>query len=278
MAVSLTEASNPHSANLSSMSIMEIIGLMNREDGQVVAAVREALPQIAALAEAVRCSLASGHRLFYVGAGTSGRLGVLDASECPPTFGSSPEEVQAIIAGGAEAMIRAVENAEDNAEAGGCALQERHCTVGDVVIGISASGTTPFVRGALKYAASIGAVTGSVFCNPGTPLEEAQYPVLLAVGPEVLRGSTRLKAGTATKMALNMITTSVMVKLGHCMGNLMVDVAANNAKLIDRQVRILAELTGSELEEAKQMLQDAHGNIRLAVERRQAKLSHEVSD
>ena len=271
MSAALTEASNPRSANLSSMSVGEIIDLMNREDGQVVLAVKQALPAITALAEAVHASLDSGHRLFYVGAGTSGRLGVLDASECPPTFGTAPDLVQAIIAGGAPAMTRAVENAEDDAAAGGSALQERLCTAGDAVIGISASGKTPFVRGALAYAASVGAATGSVFCNPGAPLEAVQYPVLLAVGPEVLRGSTRLKAGTATKMVLNMITTSVMVKLGHCLGNLMVDVAANNAKLVDRQVRILAELTSSQPEEAKRMLQEAHGDMRLAIERYQSR-------
>lgn len=271
MSSALTEASNPSSVKLSSMSIAEIAALMNREDGQVVLAVQKALPAVEALAEAVLAGMQAGGRLFYVGAGTSGRLGVLDASECPPTFGTSPDEVQAIIAGGPAAVTRAVENAEDDAEAGGRALQERHFRASDVVIGISASGRTPFVRGALAYARDLGAVTGSVYCNPGAPLETAQFPVLLAVGPEILRGSTRLKAGTATKMVLNMISTSVMVKLGHCMGNLMVDVAANNAKLVDRQARILAELTSSELEEAKIMLQEAHGDIRLAIERFQTR-------
>ncbi|MBQ7569212.1 N-acetylmuramic acid 6-phosphate etherase [bacterium] len=265
MASLLTESSNPGSAKLSEMSIAEITELMNAEDGRAVQAVRQALPAVNALAEAVYRCIAAGGRLFYVGAGTSGRLGILDASECPPTFGTNPEMVQAIIAGGPAAIVRAVENAEDDVLAGERALQERGFSAADIVIGISASGTTPFVRGALAYAQRLGAAAGSVYCNPGAPLGEVSYPVLAEVGPEVLRGSTRLKAGTATKMILNMITTSVMVKLGHCIGNLMVDVAASNAKLVDRQARILAELTGKDLSEAQALLKEAGGSMRRAL-------------
>lgn len=263
MSQGLTEASNPESANLSELSISDIVALMNRLDEGVVAAVREALPAISALTEAVYGCLQHNHRLFYIGAGTSGRLGVLDASECPPTFGVDPSLVQAIIAGGLTAVTRAVENAEDDREAGARALRERGLEPGDAVIGISASGTTPFVLGALEFARSYGAVTGSVYCNPGAPAGEvAQYPVLAAVGPEVLRGSTRLKAGTATKMVLNMVSTAVMVKLGHCVGNLMIDVVANNRKLVDRQARILAELKGLDYEDARLRLLSAKGNMR----------------
>lgn len=263
MGQSLTEASNPESVNLSELPISGIVALMNRLDEGVIVAVREALPSISALAEAVYGSLAQSHRLFYIGAGTSGRLGVLDASECPPTFGVDPGLVQAIMAGGLTAITRAVENAEDDREAGAKALRERGMQPGDAVIGISASGTTPFVLGALEYARSQGAVTGSVYCNPGAPAGEvAQYPVLVAVGPEVLRGSTRLKAGTATKMVLNMISTAVMVKMGHCLGNLMIDVVANNRKLVDRQARILAELKGLEYDTARLLLVASGGNMR----------------
>ena len=265
MSSSLTEAANPASAQLSSLSLGEIAALMNREDNNAVAAVQRALPQITALAEAVYAVMSGGGRLFYLGAGTSGRLGILDASECPPTFGTDPSQVQAIIAGGPEAIVRAVENAEDDRQEGARALKEHGIGAGDAVIGISASGTTPFVLGALEYARSLGAVTGSVYCNPGAPLGEAEFPVLAAVGPEVLRGSTRLKAGTATKMILNIITTSVMVRLGHCIGNLMVDVAASNAKLVDRQARILAELKGIDTESAHRLLEQAQGDMRRAL-------------
>lgn len=262
----LTESSNPASAKLSDMSISEIVALMNSEDSNVVLAVREALPAITALSEATLERMARGGRLFYVGAGTSGRLGVLDASECPPTFGSDPDEVQAIIAGGPMAVTRAVESAEDDLDSGKRALQERGFKAGDVVIGISASGTTPFVLGALEYAKELGAISGSVFCNPGAPMAEASYPVLIAVGPEILRGSTRLKAGTATKMVLNMVTTSVMVRLGHCVGNMMVDVAANNSKLIKRKERILAEIAGIDENVARDILERSGGNMRTALE------------
>ena len=260
MAITTTESSNPQSVNLSSMSIPQVVELMNREDNRVIEAVHNALPAIGALAQAVQARLAKGGRLVYIGAGTSGRLGVLDAAECPPTFGTDPLQVQAIIAGGRDAIVRAVENAEDSESAGAEGLRKLQLDAGDFVVGISASGTTPFVRGALQYARSLGAGTGSVFCNSGAPLQDdAEFPVCVEVGPEVLRGSTRLKAGTATKMVLNMISTSVMVALGHCIGNLMVDVAANNSKLVRRQAGILAELSGLSEDEAHKLLQK-HGN------------------
>ncbi len=272
MCDSLTESSNAESLNLSSMAIGDVVALMNRQDETVVAAVQAALPAITALAEAVHRAMSQGGHLYYVGAGTSGRLGVLDAAECPPTFGTAYDEVQAIIAGGSRAMTQAVENAEDSREEGALALQQRAFGTQDFLIGISASGGAPFVRGALAYARSLGAATGSIFCNPGAPLErDADYPVLVAVGPEILRGSTRLKAGTATKMVLNMISTSVMVALGHCIGNLMVDVAANNSKLVKRQQSILAELADITPEEAQALLQECHGDMRQALAKAQGK-------
>ncbi|MGM9997831.1 MAG: N-acetylmuramic acid 6-phosphate etherase, partial [Candidatus Bruticola sp.] len=262
----LTEASNSLSINLDSMTPLEIVQLMNNEDGKAVWAVQKALPAIASCIEAAAAKLREGGRLFYFGAGTSGRLGVLDAAECPPTFGTDPEQVQAIIAGGPEALLKAVENAEDDTEAAFLELQKRSVCSQDFVIGITASGSTPFVVGGLQKLRRLGITVGAVFCNPGAPVaQEVDYPILLAVGPEVLRGSTRLKAGTATKLALNMISTGVMVSLGHCRGNMMIDVRASNAKLIKRQTEMAASLAGVSLEEAEAALQAAHGNMREAL-------------
>jgi len=201
-----------------------------------------------------------------VGAGTSGRLGALDAAECPPTFGTEPDRVQALLAGGMEAFGRAVEHAEDDPEAAAAELKRRGLTAGDFVLGISASGRTPYVLGALRLATGIGAGTGAVFCSPGAALSsECQHPVLLAVGPEILTGSTRLKAGTATKMVLNMVSTATMVRLGHCLGNLMVDVRANSAKLRERQVRILCERTGLPAGSAGELLEGCDWDLRRAL-------------
>ncbi|MGM9991742.1 MAG: N-acetylmuramic acid 6-phosphate etherase [Candidatus Bruticola sp.] len=262
----LTEASNPLSLNLDSMTSLEIVQLMNSEDSKAVKAVHEALPEIASCIEAAAAKLRGGGRLFYLGAGTSGRLGVLDAAECPPTFGTDPSQVQAIIAGGPEALIRAIENAEDDTEAAFKELQKRSVSAQDFVIGITASGSTPFVIGGLRKLRQLGITVGAIFCNPGAPAaQEADYPMLLAVGPEVLRGSTRLKAGTATKLALNMISTGIMVSLGHCRGNMMIDVRASNAKLIKRQAEMAASLAGVSQNEAKSALQAAHGNMREAL-------------
>ena len=263
---SLTESRHPESTALDQLPTSEILDLMNREDGQVVRVVREALPALTRLVDAVVERLKGGGRLFYVGAGTSGRLGALDAAECPPTFGTSPEEVQAVMAGGSEAFARAVEHAEDDPAAGAAELDRRGLSPADFVLGLSASGRTPFVIGALRRARQVGAGTGALFCNPGAPMAgEAEHPLLLAVGPEILTGSTRLKAGTATKMALNMVSTATMVRLGHCLGNLMVDVRANSSKLRDRQARILAESTGLSLARAALLLEQAGGDLRQAL-------------
>ncbi len=261
--VGLTEARHPQSVCLDRLPVGEILDLMNREDERVVHVVREALPALTCLVEAATRSLQAGGRLFYVGAGTSGRLGALDAAECPPTFGTPPDKVQAVLAGGMEAFGRAVEHAEDDPVEGAAELDRRGLARVDFVLGVSASGSTPFVIGALRRARLVGAGTGALFCNPGAPMAtEADHPVVLPVGPEILTGSTRLKAGTATKMALNMVSTGVMVRLGHCLGNLMVDVRANSAKLRERQIRILAETAGVSAEESRAFLVQADWDLR----------------
>jgi N-acetylmuramic acid 6-phosphate etherase len=251
---------------LDKMSALEIVQLMNRQDHLVVAAVERCLPALADLVEATAARLGQGGRLFYVGAGTSGRLGMLDAAECPPTFGTPPERVQAVLAGGSGAFLKAVEHAEDRYDVGAQEMEQRQVGLNDVVVGISASGRTPFVLGALEQARRSGALTGSLFCNPGCPLElAAEHPVLLEVGPEVVAGSTRLKAGTATKMALNMLSTGVMVRLGKTLGNLMADLTPTCEKLRLRSVRILAHSAGLEWTEAERLLDEAGGDLRKAL-------------
>ena len=265
LAGALTEQANSESADLDQLPTLEILHLMNRQDDVVVRAVQQALPALSALVDGTAERMRRGGRLFYVGAGTSGRLGMLDAAECPPTFGTSPELVQALLAGGPQAFLRAVEHAEDDTAAGARELQERNCGPDDIVVGISASGRTPFVIGALRFAREHGALTGSIFCNPGSRLEhEAEHPVLLQVGPEILAGSTRLKAGTATKMALNMLSTATMVRLGKTLGNLMVDLTPTCEKLRVRSVRILAEASQLSWERAEEILQSADGDLRIA--------------
>ncbi len=262
----LTEASNPLSLHLDKMTPLELVQLMNSEDAKAVLAVKEALPTIAECIKAITDKLRNGGRLFYFGAGTSGRLGVLDAAECPPTFGTDPQQVQAIIAGGPGALVEAVENAEDDREAAYIELSKRSINRGDFAIGITASGSTPFVLGGLQKLREVGIQTGAIFCNPGAKAAtETDFPILLAVGPEVLRGSTRLKAGTATKLALNMISTGVMVSLGHCAGNMMIDVKASNAKLVKRQIEMAASLAKVSFAEAEQALKEAHGSLREAL-------------
>ena len=263
----LTEQPNPDSANLDKMSASEILQLMNRQDLKVIEAVDRAVPWLAPLVEAAAERMARGGRLFYVGAGTSGRLGMLDAAECPPTFGTPPEMVQAVLAGGQGAFLKAVEHAEDRFEVGAEEMQQRGVGELDIVVGISASGRTPFVLGALQEAHKRQALTGSIYCNPGSPMETAAgYPVLLQVGPEILAGSTRLKAGTATKMALNMLSTGVMVLLGKTLGNLMADLTPTCEKLKIRSVRILSQSAGIDWEEAEQRLEAAGGDLRKALQ------------
>ena len=262
----LTESANPASQNLDRMSSLEIIQLMNTEDLRVLEAAAAAAPVTAHLVDALVERFARGGRLFYIGAGTSGRLGVLDASECPPTFGTPPELVQGIIAGGMKAFSQAVEKAEDNPEAGAEELKTRGFGPDDVLVGISASGRTPFVMGAVAYARGVGAVTGGIFCNPGSPLESAvDFPILLEVGPEVVTGSTRLKAGTATKLVLNQITTAAMVGSGRVLGNLMVDLMPACEKLEGRSLRILSQAAGLSELEADGVLTRAGGDLKLAI-------------
>ena len=240
------------------MSVAELLQHINDEDALVAEAVRKALPQIEALVEAIEPRMKRGGRLFYVGAGTSGRLGVLDASELPPTFGVPDTWVIGIIAGGERALRHAVEKAEDITEKGWEDVQVYHPTADDTVIGIAASGTTPYVVGAVREAHRNGLLTGCITSNPNTPLAQAaEYPIETIVGPEFVTGSSRMKSGTAQKMVLNMISTSLMIRLGRVEGNRMVKMQLTNAKLVDRGTRMLQDSLGLSYEEAKQRLLDA---------------------
>ncbi len=282
LAAALTEQRNPRSENLEKMSVPELVELFVEEETLVQDALRGAIADIVKAIEIVTESLRSDGRLFYVGAGSSGRIGVLDASEIPPTFGASPELVQGIIAGGTTALGRSVEGAEDEESAGALALRERGMRNSDVVIGITASGRTPFVLGALAYAKSLGAKTILLTCNPhcshrpvagqgdgpqGRGYSDVDLVIALAVGPEVLTGSTRLKAGTATKIALNIISTGAMVALGKVRGNLMIDLLTTSAKLRDRAVRVIADLAQCDYDSARRQLEAADWNLRAVVEK-----------
>jgi N-acetylmuramic acid 6-phosphate etherase len=263
LASALTEQINPRSEQLEKMSMGDLVELFVAEETYVQDALRAATENLIRGVELVARALNKGGRLFYVGAGTSGRLGVLDASEIPPTFGVEPDLVQGIIAGGATALHRSVEGAEDEEAAGALVIDERQVTSGDVVVGISASGRTPFVRGALTQAKSLGAATISISCNPQSPQSAlADVAIELAVGPELLTGSTRLKAGTATKIALNIISTGAMVAWGKVRGNLMVDLHASSNKLRDRAVRVAAQLLSCDYAAARDRLESAHWNLR----------------
>ena len=240
---------------------------MVAEDRTVADAVATQSQQIASAITAAEQTFRGNGRLFYVGAGTSGRLGVLDASECPPTFGTPPEMVQGIIAGGPAALTSAQEGAEDNLEQARIDLAARGVRAGDMVVGIAASGTTPYVRVALDHARSLGARTAIVACSPPPPetLQHADIAIVAITGPEVVTGSTRLKAGTATKLILNMITTGAMIRLGKTFGNLMIDLRATNVKLVDRSERIVAEVSNVTREEARELLARAGGSVKLAI-------------
>lgn len=262
----LTEQVNLNSQNLDQLSSLELVDLFNREDARVLEAIAAAREQLAEAIDRTAASLARGGRLFYIGAGTSGRLGVLDAAECPPTFCTPPELVQGIIAGGAGALVRSSEDLEDRAEDGADAMAHHRVNNLDVVVGISAGGTTPYVQGALKAAHQRGATTIFIACVPAEQvMAEADIDIRLLVGPEVLAGSTRLKAGTVTKLALNTLSTGVMVKLGKVYGNRMVDVAVTNRKLHDRALRILGDLTGLNREEASLLLDRSGRRVKLAL-------------
>jgi len=261
-----TEQRNAASKNLDRMSALQIVRLMNREDRQVAAAVGRRLPAIARAVEAIVKAIRSGGRLIYAGAGTSGRIAVLDAAECPPTFGTSPKLVQAVIAGGKRAVTGAVEGAEDSRSNAERDLRGKKLTRNDVLVGITASGTTPYVLSALQYARRRGAATVAITANPNTPVARlAKILIATDVGPEVLTGSTRLKAGTAQKMVLNMLSTAAMARLGHVYENLMIDVKASNQKVSQRIVRILAAGSGESLSATEHALRQAGHNMRLAL-------------
>lgn len=262
----LTEQVNPHSQNLDQLSCLELVELFNQEDALAIAAVAAAKSELAQAVERTAEAMRLGGHLFYVGAGTSGRLGVLDAAECPPTFCTSPELVQGIIAGGAAALVKSSEDLEDRAADGDSAIAQRHITQMDVVVGITAGGTTPFVHGALAAARQRGATTIFIACVPTQQVSaEVDIDIRLLVGPEVLAGSTRLKAGTATKLALNILSTGVMVQLGKVYGNRMVDVAVTNQKLRDRALRILQDLTGLNRQAAETILHRSGNWVKLAL-------------
>ena len=261
-----TEAVNPASDRLDELSTPELAALMGREDAEVPAAVDRENGPIARAIDAVAARLARGGRLIYLGAGTSGRLGVLDAAECPPTFQSDPEQVIGLIAGGERAMFRAVEGAEDSPELGAQDLRDLRLGEQDCVCGIAASGRTPYVLGGVRYARSVGAFTIGVACNPDSELEaEVDLPIVPVVGPEILSGSTRLKAGTATKLVLNRVTTGAFVRLGKTLGNLMVDLKASNEKLVARSRRIVARVTGLEFEASALLLESCDGEVKTAL-------------
>lgn len=261
-----TEGRNENTMELDRMTPLEIVTVMNREDEQVTKAIRPHLAEIARAAEWGIGALSGGGRIFYMGAGTSGRLGVLDASECPPTFGVSPDTVVGLIAGGEKAFTRAVEGAEDNRELGMQDLRDHGLSERDLVIGLAASGRTPYVLGGISYAGSIGCHTVAITCNADSEMSRtAELGIDVVTGPEVLTGSTRLKAGTAQKMILNMISTSVMVGMGKAYQNLMVDVMQTNEKLRARALRIVMEATGADKKEAGEMLEKAGGSCKTAI-------------
>jgi len=263
----ITEQRNPRTASIDLAGSAEIVDLMNAEDRTVADAVASQRAHIAAGIDLIERAFRDGRRLFYVGAGTSGRLGILDASECPPTFGTDPGMVQGIIAGGQPAVFRSQEGAEDVPEHGAAAVDEHAVGEGDVLVGIAASGTTPFVHGALTRAVQNGARTMVIACTPVAPevAELVDVTIVAVTGPEVVTGSTRLKAGTATKMILNMLTTGAMIRLGKTWGNLMVDLQATNLKLKDRSERILMETCGVDRDAARGLLESADGRVKTAI-------------
>lgn len=262
----ITEQRNPNSMQLDSLSAQELVALINREDQQVALAVEKCLPQIASAVEKIVAAFERGGRLVYVGAGTSGRLGVLDASECPPTYGVKPEMVVGLIAGGDHALRHPIEGAEDNVQQGQADLEEIDFSARDVLVGIAASGRTPYVLGALNYAKQLGATTVSIASNPNSKMAEvADIAIETVVGPEVLTGSSRMKSGTAQKLVLNMLTTASMVLIGKCYQNLMVDVQASNEKLKARALKIVMEATECDNEAAANVLAKANGQVKLAI-------------
>ena len=262
----VSEGRNPDTMDIDLLPSLDIVQRINQQDKLVPLAVEKVLPEIAEAVDKITEALKVGGRLFYIGAGTSGRLGVLDASECPPTFGTDPEMVVGIIAGGKEAMFRAKEGAEDDPTLGEQDLKENTLTQRDVVVGIAASGRTPYVIGGLEYANELGATTVALSCNPDSPIADiADIAISPVVGPEALTGSTRLKSGTAQKLVLNMLTTASMIRLGKSYQNLMVDVKATNAKLVARAARIVMQATDCTNQEAKTALKETDYDAKLAI-------------
>ena len=262
----ITEQRNPNSMHVDSLSALEIVQLMNEEDKQVPLAIEKCLPQIAQAVERIVAAFQQGGRLVYIGAGTSGRLGVLDASECPPTFGVSPEMVKGIIAGGERALRHPIEGAEDSKAQAVVDLQTIQLSSKDVLVGIAASGRTPYVIGALEYAKSLGSVTVSIASNPNSAMANiVDIAIDTVVGPEVLTGSSRLKSGTAQKLVLNMLTTASMILMGKCYQNLMVDVQASNEKLKARAIHIVMQATDCDKALAEETLKQADQNAKLAI-------------
>ena len=278
MNLPVTEQENERTANIDRVSTLDALRLINREDATVAAAIERILPDIAAAVEKIAERLRGGGKLFYIGAGTSGRLGVLDASECAPTFGVAPELVQGVIAGGYEALFKATETSEDDAAAGKNDLQMRRITAQDAVVGLAASGNTPYTVGAVEFARKIGCVTVAVTCNPDSAIARAaEIPLVAIVGAEVIAGSTRMKAGTAQKMILNMISTATMIRLGHVTGNRMTGVAASNRKLAARSLRILQAETGLDEPAAQTLMNDAANDLRVAIVMHRAEVSRAMA-
>ena len=261
-----TEQSNPASRNIDQKNTLEILQIINEEDRRVPQVITPQLPAIAALVEAVVFSFQRGGKLVYIGAGTSGRLGVLDASECPPTYGTDPEMVQGLIAGGSRALVRSIENAEDNAEAGVADLKHIHFTKDDVLVGLTASGQAPYVIAAMDYARGLGARVGAVSCNANSKtFAFADHPIYIPVGPEVVTGSTRMKAGTAQKLVLNMITTTAMIRIGKVYGNLMIDLKPVNKKLVERSKNLIAQATGCDRPTAERTFEESGRRPKIAI-------------
>ncbi|CAH8201309.1 N-acetylmuramic acid 6-phosphate etherase [Vibrio aestuarianus] len=262
----VTEGRNSASADIDTLPTLEMLQVINREDQKVAFAVEKTLPQVAQAVDAIVLAFQAGGRLIYMGAGTSGRLGILDASECPPTYGSHPDLVVGLIAGGHQAILKAVENAEDNTELGQDDLKHLQLTDKDVVVGIAASGRTPYVLGGMAYAKSVGATVVAIACNPQCAMQQqADIAIIPVVGAEVVTGSSRMKAGTAQKLILNMLTSGAMIRSGKVFGNLMVDVEATNAKLIQRQNNIVVEATGCNSDQAEQALNACQRHCKTAI-------------
>lgn len=277
--IPVTEQRNPASYQIDTKSTAEILTIINNEDKKVPEAVSQAIPQLTQLVDCAVAVFKKGGRLFYLGAGTSGRLGVLDASECPPTYGVSPDMVQGFIAGGDAALRRSIEGAEDDENHGVDQLRGAGFSAVDMLVGITASGSAPYVLGALRYARSLGSPTGAISCNKDSrTFALANYPIYLPVGPEIVTGSTRMKSGTAQKLALNMITTTAMIRLGKVYNNFMIDLMPVNAKLVERSKRLINEITGCGEERAARIFEDSGRKIRTAVIMASLQISKEEAE